>query len=84
MTLNTFRAKRRTGGEGDSSDSASKSEAEFTKGIGLVITREGYFSRRLINDCAAGIAKILVGHADGHANALAIRSMSLETVSMSS
>jgi hypothetical protein len=85
MTLNTFRAKRRTGDDGDSSDSASKSEAEFTKGIGLVITREGYFfERRLMNDWAAGIAKILVGHAVGHANAFSILSMSLDTVSMSS
>jgi hypothetical protein len=37
-----------------------------------------------MKDCAAGIAKILVGHAVGHANALAILSMSLETVSRSS
>src|ERR1700733_8194720 len=85
MTLNTFRASRRTGDDGDSSDSASKSDAEFTNGIGFVITREGYFlDRRLMKDCAAGIAKILVGHAVGHAKASLIRSMSAATVSMSS
>jgi hypothetical protein len=78
MTLNTLRAKRRTGDDGDSRDSASKSDAELTNGIGFVITREGYFlDRRLMKDCAAGIGKIFVGHA----NALAILSMSLGTVS---
>ena len=85
MTLNTLRAKRRTGGDGESRDSASKSEAELTKGIGFVITREGnFFDKRLMKDCAAGIANRLVGHAVGHAKALLIRSMSSATVSRSS
>ena len=85
ITLNTLRARRRTGDDGESRVSASRSEAEFTNGMGFVITREGYFlERRLMKDCAAGIAKILVGHAVGHASASAIRSMSLETVSRSS
>ena len=83
--LNTLRDSRLTGEDGESRESASKSEAEFTNGIAFVITREGYFlDRRLMKDCAAGVAKILVGHAVGQANALAIRSMSRETVSMSS
>ena len=37
-----------------------------------------------MKDCAAGIAKMLVGHAAGQASALEMRSMSLDTVSMSS
>src|ERR1700722_1811648 len=85
MTPNTFRAKRRTGDDGESRDAASRSEAEFTNGIALLITRPGYFfERRVMKDCADGIAKMLVGHAVGHANALGIRSKSFETVSMSS
>src|SRR5580658_2082693 len=85
MTLNTFRARRRTGGDGESRVSASRSDAELTNGITLVMTREGYFlARRLMKDCADGIAKTLVGHAVGQASALGMRSMSIDTVSMSS
>ena len=41
----------RTGGEGESRVSASRSDAEFTNGITLVITREGYFlESRLMKD----------------------------------
>src|SRR5262249_47790006 len=85
IMLNTLRASWRTGDDGESSFSASRSEAEFTNGIGLVITREGYsLERRVMNDLAAGIAKILVGHAAGQASALGMRSKSLLTVSKSS
>src|ERR1700733_14363102 len=83
--VNVFRARRRTGGDGTSKDSASRSPAELTNGIAFVMTREGYCrERRLMKDCATAIAKILVGHAVGQATALAIRSKSLETVSISS
>jgi len=45
MTLNTLRAKRRTGDDGDSRDSASRSDAESTNEIGLLITDERLCSR---------------------------------------
>jgi len=46
------------------------------------MTREGYFRASLfMNDCADGIAKMLVGQAAGHASVFSIRSMSFETVS---
>src|ERR1700733_13435758 len=83
--MKTFRAKRRTGDDGESRVSARRSEAELTKGIGFIMTREGNFlESRWIKLWAVGMAKIFVGHAVGHAKALRILSKSLDTVSISS
>ena len=50
MTLNTFRARRRTGGDGESRVSASRSDAELTNGIALVMTRDGYFLAEAVDE----------------------------------
>jgi len=41
ITSKTFFASCRTGDDGEPSADASNSETEFTKGIGVVITRNG-------------------------------------------
>lgn len=82
MVEKDLRAAVRTDVEGVASAVDSKSEIEFTKGIaGLMIRCGNVLPKASTKYCAALIAKALVGHALGQANAFGIAASDCATVS---